>query len=131
MGTILWLLTNVFFIAVRTQLMWVGYREGTKLITKFGGKIAQLPTLPSVLGLTVVGSGRHGGDGENASDLPDGRGQCMALADLLDKILPSMISVLTVWALYKLIGRKGMKVTTIILLVILFSMACSAFGILA
>ena len=55
----------------------------------------------------------------------------MALADLLDKILPSMISVLTVWALYKLIGRKGMKITTIILLVILFSMACSAFGILA
>ena len=31
----------------------------------------------------------------------------------------------------KLIGRKGMKVTTIILLVILFSMVCSAFGILA
>ena len=55
----------------------------------------------------------------------------MPLADLLDKILPSMISVLTVWALYKLIGRKGMKVTTIILIVIVFSMICSALGILA
>ena len=69
-GTILWLLTNVFFIAVRTQLMWVGYREGTKLITKFGGKIAQ------ITGTDGGGSsGRHGGDGENASDLPDGRGE--------------------------------------------------------
>ena len=37
-GHYLWLLTNVFFIAVRTQLMWVGYREGTKLITKFGSR---------------------------------------------------------------------------------------------
>ena len=42
-----------------------------------------------------------------------------------------MISVLAVWALYKLIGRKGMKVTTIILIVIVFSMICSALGILA
>ncbi|WP_320958008.1 PTS system mannose/fructose/sorbose family transporter subunit IID, partial [Enterocloster asparagiformis] len=130
-GTILWLLTNVFFIAVRTQLMWVGYREGTKLITKFGGKIAQITDAASVLGLTVVGA-LAATVVTAKTPLTFQMGEVnMALADLLDKILPSMISVLTVWALYKLIGRKGMKVTTIILLVILFSMVCSAFGILA
>ena len=130
-GTILWLLTNVFFIAVRTQLMWVGYREGTKLITKFGGKIAQITDAASVLGLTVVGA-LAATVVTAKPPLTFQMGEVnMALADLLDKILPSMISVLTVWALYKLIGRKGMKVTTIILLVILFSMVCSAFGILA
>lgn len=130
-GTILWLLTNVFFIAVRTQLMWVGYREGTKLITKFGGKIAQITDAASVLGLTVVGA-LAATVVTAKTPLTFQMGAVnMALADLLDKILPSMISVLTVWALYKLIGRKGMKVTTIILLVILFSMVCSAFGILA
>lgn len=130
-GTILWLLTNVFFIAVRTQLMWVGYREGTKLITKFGGKIAQITDAASVLGLTVVGA-LAATVVTAKTPLTFQMGEVnMALADLLDKILPSMISVLTVWALYKLIGRKGMKVTTIILLVILFFMVCSAFGILA
>ena len=130
-GTILWLLTNVFFIAVRTQLMWVGYREGTKLITKFGGKIAQITDAASVLGLTVV-EALAATVVTAKTPLTFQMGAVnMALADLLDKILPSMISVLTVWALYKLIGRKGMKVTTIILLVILFSMVCSAFGILA
>ena len=130
-GTILWLLTNVFFIAVRTQLMWVGYREGTKLITKFGGKIAQITDAASVLGLTVVGA-LAATVVTAKTPLTFQMGEVnMALADLLDKILPSMISVLTVWALYKLIGRKGMKVTTIILLVILFSIVCSAFGILA
>ena len=130
-GTILWLLTNVFFIAVRTQLMWVGYREGTKLSTKFGGKIAQITDAASVLGLTVVGA-LAATVVTAKTPLTFQMGEVnMALADLLDKILPSMISVLTVWALYKLIGRKGMKVTTIILLVILFSMVCSAFGILA
>ena len=130
-GTILWLLTNVFFIAIRTQLMWVGYREGTKLITKFGSRIAQITDAASVLGLTVVGA-LAATVVTAKTPLTFQMGEVnMALADLLDKILPSMISVLTVWALYKLIGRKGMKITTIILLVILFSMACSAFGILA
>ena len=130
-GTILWLLTNVFFIAVRTQLMWVGYREGTKLITKFGGKIALITYAASLLGLrVVVDLAARVVTAKTPLTFQMGEVN-MALADLLDKILPSMISVLTVWALYKLIGRKGMKVTTIILLVILFSMVCSAFGILA
>ena len=130
-GTILWLLTNIVFIALRTQLMWIGYREGTKLITKFGSKIAQITDAASVLGLTVVGA-LAATVVTAKTPLAFQMGEVsMTAADLLDKILPSMISVLTVWALYKLIGRKGMKITTIILLVILFSMACSAFGILA
>ena len=55
----------------------------------------------------------------------------LAVADLLDKIMPSMISVATVLVLYKLLGKKGMKITTLILIVIIFSMICSALGILA
>ena len=130
-GVILWLLTNLFFIAVRTQLMWVGYKEGTKLITKFGNRIAQITDAASVLGLTVVGA-LAATVVTAKTPLVFQMGEIsMPLGDLLDKILPSMISVLTVWALYKLIGRKGMKVTKIILIVIVFSMICSALGILA
>ena len=55
----------------------------------------------------------------------------LAVADLLDKIMPSMISVATVLVLYKLLGKEGMKITTLILIVIIFSMICSALGILA
>ncbi len=130
-GTILWLLTNVFFIAVPHPAHVGGYREGTKLITKFGGKIAPDYRRGLCAGLTVVGA-LAATVVTAKTPLTFQMGEVnMALTDLLDKILPSMISVLTVWALYKLIGRKGMKVTTIILLVILFSMVCSAFGILA
>lgn len=130
-GTILWLLTNVAFIVLRTQLMWIGYKEGTKLITKFGSRIAQVTDAASVLGLTVVGA-LAATVVTVSTPLNFQMGEVnMAASELLDKILPSMLSVLTVWALYKLIGRRGMKVTRIILLVILFSMVCSAFGILA
>lgn len=130
-GVILWLLTNLFFIAVRTQLMWIGYKEGTKLITKFGNRIAQITDAASVLGLTVVGALAATVVTAKTSLVFQMGEISMPLGDLLDKILPSMISVLTVWALYKLIGRKGMKVTKIILIVIVFSMICSALGILA
>ena len=130
-GTILWLLTNVVFIIIRTQLMWIGYKEGTRLITKFGAKISQITDAASVLGLTVIGS-LAATVVTAGTPLTFQMGEVnMAVSELLDQILPSMISVLTVWALYKLIGRKGMKITTIILLVIVFSLICSAFGILA
>ena len=111
--------------------MWIGYKEGTKLITKFGARIAQITDAASVLGLTVVGS-LAATVVTAGTPLTFQMGEVnMAVSELLDQILPSMISVLTVWALYKLIGRKGMKITTIILLVIVFSLICSAFGILA
>lgn len=130
-GVILWLITNLIFIAIRTQLMWIGYKEGTKLISKFGNRIAQITDAASVLGLTVVGA-LSATVVTAKTPLVFQMGEIsMPLADLLDKILPSMISVLVVWALYKLIGRKGMKVTNIILIVIVFSMICSALGILA
>lgn len=130
-GVILWLITNLIFIAIRTQLMWVGYKEGTKLITKLGDKVAQITDAASILGLTVVG-GLAATVVTATTPLVFTFGEIsMGVQGLLDKILPSMISVLVVYALYKLIGRPGMKVTTIIWITIIFSCICAAFGILA
>ena len=130
-GVILWLIVNIIFICIRTQLMWIGYREGTKLITKVGGKLARITDAASVLGLTVVGA-LSATVVTAKTPLAFQMGEVnLAVADLLDKIMPSMISVATVLVLYKLLGKKGMKITTLILIVIIFSMICSALGILA
>ena len=128
-GVILWLIVNL--ICIRTQLMWIGYREGTKLITKVGSKLARITDAASVLGLTVVGA-LSATVVTAKTPLAFQMGEVnLAVADLLDKIMPSMISVATVLVLYKLLGKKGMKITTLILIVIIFSMICSALGILA
>ncbi len=75
-GTILWLLTNVVFIIIRTQLMWIGYKEGTKLITKFGAKIAQITDAASVLGLDCYRlPGCHRRNRRHSPYIPDGRSQ--------------------------------------------------------
>lgn len=85
----------------------------------------------SVLGLTVVGA-LSATVVTAKTPLAFQMGEVnLAVADLLDKIMPSMISVATVLVLYKLLGKKGMKITTLILIVIIFSMICSALGILA
>ena len=130
-GVILWLIVNLIFICIRTQLMWIGYREGTKLLTKVGSKLARITDAASVLGLTVVGA-LSATVVTAKTPLAFQMGEVnLAVADLLDKIMPSMISVATVLVLYKLLGKKGMKITTLILIVIIFSMICSALGILA
>ncbi len=130
-GVILWLLTNVIFICIRTQLMWVGYNEGTKLITKLGSRISRLTDSASILGLTIVGA-LSATVVTVKTPLEFNMGEInVSLASILDQIFPSMLSVLTVFVLYKLLGRKGMKTTTLIALVIVFSMICSALGILA
>lgn len=126
-GVILWLIVNLIFICIRTQLMWIGYREGTKV----GSKLARITDAASVLGLTVVGA-LSATVVTAKTPLAFQMGEVnLAVADLLDKIMPSMISVATVLVLYKLLGKKGMKITTLILIVIIFSMICSALGILA
>lgn len=132
-GVILWLIINLLLLVFRTQLMWIGYREGTKLITKVGSRISRITDAASVLGLTVVGA-LSATVVTATTPLAFQMGEInMAVADLLDKILPCMISVVTIGIMYKLLGMKGMKITRLILLVIIFSMAmvCSALGILA
>ena len=101
------------------------------VITKVGGKLARITDAASVLGLTVVGA-LSATVVTAKTPLAFQMGEVnLAVADLLDKIMPSMISVATVLVLYKLLGKKGMKITTLILIVIIFSMLCSALGILA
>ena len=98
-GVILWLIVNLIFICIRTQLMWIGYREGTKLITKVGSKLARITDAASVLGLTVVGA-LSATVVTAKTPLAFQMGEVnLAVADLLDKIMPSMISVATVLVL--------------------------------
>ena len=93
--------------------------------------LARITDAASVLGLTVVGA-LSATVVTAKTPLAFQMGEVnLAVADLLDKIMPSMISVATVLVLYKLLGKKGMKITTLILIVIIFSMICSALGILA
>ena len=55
----------------------------------------------------------------------------MEIQPLLDQIMPSLVPVILTFVAYRLLGYKGMSVTKIILLVILFAMVAAAFGFLA
>ena len=110
--------------------MWIGYREGTKLITKVGGKLARITDAASVLGLTVVGA-LSATVVTAKTPLAFQMGEVnLAVADLLDKIMPSMISVATVLVCISSL-EEGHEDHYLILIVIIFSMLCSALGILA
>ena len=131
LGTILFLLLNVFFIIIRTRLFELGYKYGVKIITDFGDKLNAFTEAASVLGLTVVGalvptvSTVKTPLAFNAGDVT------MEIQPLLDKILPGLIPVALTCIVYYLLTKKNMKLTTVIMLVIVLSLVCSFFGVLA
>lgn len=49
--------------------------------------------------------------------------------DILDKIMPSLLALLTL-LVYKLLGNKKWTATKLILLIIVISLVCAFFGIL-
>ena len=51
-------------------------------------------------------------------------------ADVLDKIMPALLSVLLTVLVYKLLGNKKWTPTKLILLIIVIALVCSFFGIL-
>ncbi len=131
LGAIIWFICNVIFWFVKSKLFQVGYYSGTKLITNLGEKLAIFTEAASIMGLSVVGAliatsiklttAVNFKVGEVAMNLQ---------TDILDKIMPSLLPVLVTALVYKLLGNKKWTPTKLILLIIVFSLVCSFFGIL-
>lgn len=131
LGAIVWLICNIIFWFVKCKLFQVGYFSGTKLITNLGEKLTSFTEAASIMGLSVVGAliatsvklstSVNFKVGEVALDLQ---------TDILDKIMPSLLPVLVTALVYKLLGNKKWTPTKLILLIIVFSLVCSFFGIL-
>jgi PTS system mannose-specific IID component len=107
-----------------------GYKFGTSLLTTMSGKIALFTEAMSVLGLTVVGA-------LIPTTVVISTPITFAMGDVslslqtgvLDLILPSLLSVLATYIVYKLV-KKHTNMNLIILGIIVICCICAAFGIL-
>lgn len=130
-GAILYLLLNIAFIFMRTRLFELGYKSGVKIITDFGDRLNAFTESASILGLCVVGA-LIPTVAAVKTPLSFKTGEVvMEIQPLLDKILPGLIPVVLTFIVYQLLTKKNVKLTTVILLIIVLSMACSFFGLLA
>lgn len=131
LGAIIWFICNVIFWFVKSKLFQVGYYSGTKLITNLGEKLAVFTEAASIMGLSVVGALiATSVKLTTAVNFKVGEVAMNLQTDILDKIMPSLLPVLVTALVYKLLGNKKWTPTKLILLIIVFSLVCSFFGIL-
>lgn len=131
LGAIIWFLANFAFFFVKIKLTDLGYFSGTKLITSLGDRISVFTEAASIMGLTVVGALIASVVRIQTPIMFHFGAVKMALqAGILDKIMPSILSVLLAALVYKMIGSKKWTMNRIILFLIGLSMVCSFFGIL-
>lgn len=131
-GAVVWFIVQMVFLLIRSRLMELGYKSGVKVILEMGDKLSYLTEAASIMGLTVVGAliptiitaktPLKFIQGDVMVELQSG---------VLDKIFPALIPVVLVSLIYWLMSKKGMKMTNVIWVIILFSMVCAFFGVLA
>ena len=131
-GALLWVLGNIVLILpIRYFLFELGYREGTNVVSTLGDKMKSLIDSANILGLTVVGALIPT---VVSISIPAvfkmGEFEMSVQTDMLDAIMPNLLPVLFVAFVYWLLSRKGMNSTKTILLVMVFAIVCSFFGIL-
>lgn len=129
-GAAIWLIANIAILIFRYFSTGIGYREGSKIITSAKNKLDALTASATLLGITVVGAliptvVRANVTANFKSGKVMVKGQ-----EILDQIMPCLVSVLVVVGIYWLLGRKKMSSSKAILLVMVLSIILYALKIL-
>lgn len=130
-GTLIWIAFFGSSLFLRPQLMWIGYKQGTKIFTSLGEQLNSFTESISILGLTVVGAILSSSIKMQTGLVYKNGDVSFKLQETLDSLIPSLLPILVITVLYFLMGKKKMKMTYVIFLVIVFSMICSFLGILS
>lgn len=129
--TLVWLSLNVAFMFVRVWMMVFGYTSGTKLISMLGDKVSMLTETLSVLGLIVAGALIPSVVNITTPISYTAGESVTEIQSILDQIFPYLLPVLATLACYRLVKSGRISISALILIIVLVSMVCSAFGILS
>lgn len=124
-------LFNVFTVACRYFGVTKGYDLGTNFLSKVAasGVMQKVFFGASIVGLLVLGAMTASMVSLNLT-LAIGEGESAILInDVINGIMPKMLPLLVTLLIYQLI-RKGWKVNTLLVAIIVVSIVCCFFGIL-
>lgn len=130
LGMIVWCIYGLILGFVRVKSVSWGYQGGLKLVNELGKKLSVFTNSISAMGLTVVGA-LIPSLVKVTTPLVFKMGDVtQEVQTILDTIMPAMIPAIFTFIAYKLLG-KNVKISWLILMIIVFSWICAAFGILA
>lgn len=130
-GCIMYLMWGFAMMFVRWALFRVGYTQGERAVDTITERLKPITECASILGLTVVGAmittviniKLSGSFVMGDMDMP--------FQDMLDGILPGMLPLFAVLAVYGLLSKKGMTSNKAIFIVCIVGMLLGCTGIFA
>ena len=125
------LLFNVFNVACRYFGLFKGYEMGTSFLTKLekSGALQKVFVAAGIIGLLVIGAMSASMVSVKLALAIGSGDSAILLNDVINNIMPKMLPLLVTLLLYKLI-RKGYKVNTLLLGIIVVSIVLCFFGIM-
>lgn len=130
-GCVIWVIANIALLFGRAALLPLGYKQGVKLVTTLKNKLSAFTNAVTVLGVTVIGALIPSVVKAAVPFVYKKDGVELVIQDTLDAILPSLVPVLLVLLTYWMLGQKKLNSTRVIWIILILSIALSAFGILA
>lgn len=126
----MWIYFAVYllFFFLRSFLYQVGYESGASLMTNMSDKLSALTDAVSVLGIVVIGAIVPSTVNFQLALKFSQAGVSITGQQILDQIMPGLLPVVLTGLLYWML-KKGHKMTTLILMVIVIAMAGAALGI--
>ncbi|WP_072372991.1 PTS system mannose/fructose/sorbose family transporter subunit IID [Thermophilibacter mediterraneus] len=129
--TLIWLALNIAFMFVRVWMFEFGYTSGTKLISMLGDRVSMLTETLAILGL-VVGGALIPSVVKITTPLTFTAGESVTeIQSILDQIFPFLLPVLATFVCYRLVKGNKVSISVLILIIVVISMVCAAFGILS
>lgn len=130
-GLILWTIFGIALTLFRLKFFEWGYKLGTRLITELKSTLQVLTDACSILGLTVVGALIPSVVSVKVPlTINFATGTSMSIQEQLDKIMPCLVPVVLTYLCYRLLGKKKVSMTWLVLVVLIVSIIGSALGIL-
>lgn len=130
-GLILWTIFGIALTLFRLKFFEWGYNLGTRLITELKSTLQVLTDACSILGLTVVGALIPSVVSVTVPlTIHFETGTSMVVQEQLDTIMPCLVPVVLTLICYKLLGKKKVSMTWLVVIVLIISIIGSSLGIL-
>lgn len=119
---------------IRMLMGYLGYKLGTSVIDTLSEKMAQIATISTTIGVTVISGLAVSFVKANLaleySTTVEGEAQVVALQTVFDKIMPNLLPVLVTAGVYILIRKYKWSTYRLIALLIVMGILLSVLGIL-
>ncbi|HAR6463560.1 PTS system mannose/fructose/sorbose family transporter subunit IID [Staphylococcus pseudintermedius] len=130
-GALLWFVAMLAIIVFRWKQLKFAYKEGISLVTTMQHRLESLTNAATLLGVFMVGALVATMIRVQFAWKPQIGDLTVNIQNNADMILPRLLPLIIVFAIYWLLGRKKMNSTRAIFIVIIVSIILSALGVIS